>query len=151
MKIYKQTKQVKGESGFTLLEALISIVVLSVGMLGIAGLQANAIRTNATAQEVTAATNWAGLRVDQLIHADYSQLVDKQKNDDQSPYYRENGLSAIDAGADGSETYGGRYNLFYNVAEDYPYFGTKTVNVIIRWVERGKQKQSEFHFIKSSV
>jgi type II secretory pathway pseudopilin PulG len=151
MKLYEQAKKVRGEGGFTLLEALISIVILSVGLLGIAGLQGNAIRTNATSQEVTAATNWAGVRIDQLIHADYSQLVDQQRDDDQSPYYRDQGLTAVGANADGSDTYGDRYNLFFNVAEDYPYFGTKTVNVIIRWVERGKQKQSEFRFIKSNI
>jgi len=40
----------KKQQGYSLLEVLISVVVLAIGMLGIAALQANAIRYNQSAQ-----------------------------------------------------------------------------------------------------
>lgn len=39
----------KAQSGFTLLEVLVAIVVLSLGLLGLAGLQAASLRNNQTA------------------------------------------------------------------------------------------------------
>lgn len=46
---------ISGQHGFTLLEVLIAIVVLSVGLLGVAGLQAAALRYNQSAAERSAA------------------------------------------------------------------------------------------------
>lgn len=44
------------QSGFTLLEVLIAILVLSIGLLGLAGLMASSIRNNHSAYQRTQAT-----------------------------------------------------------------------------------------------
>jgi len=44
------------ETGFSLLEVLITILVLSIGLLGFAGLQAQSLRTNNSASQGSAAT-----------------------------------------------------------------------------------------------
>jgi len=44
------------ETGFSLLEVLITILVLSIGLLGFAGLQAQSLRTNSSASQGSAAT-----------------------------------------------------------------------------------------------
>lgn len=44
------------QSGFTLLEVLVAILVLSIGLLGLAGLMASSIRNNHSAQQRTQAT-----------------------------------------------------------------------------------------------
>lgn len=44
MKHFKKLKRRSGQSGFTLVEVLISVVVLSIGLLGLAGLQTMAIK-----------------------------------------------------------------------------------------------------------
>ncbi len=46
----------KFNSGFTMIEILISLVILSVGVLGLAGLQGNSIRSSNTAYMRTVAT-----------------------------------------------------------------------------------------------
>lgn len=46
-------------SGFTLLEVLIAVLVLSIGLLGLAGLQATSLKFNHSAYMRTAATNLA--------------------------------------------------------------------------------------------
>ncbi len=43
------------QRGFTLIEALITVIILSVGLLGLAGLQFNALRSNQSAAQSTLA------------------------------------------------------------------------------------------------
>ena len=50
MQIFNKTTPVKQPlAGFTLLEVLIAMLILSVGLLGLAGLQATGIKTNHSA------------------------------------------------------------------------------------------------------
>jgi type IV pilus assembly protein PilV len=49
----------KNNHGFTLLEVLVAIVILTVGILGMAGLQGTALRSNHNAQLRSQATNLA--------------------------------------------------------------------------------------------
>lgn len=47
---------IKNEAGFTLIEVLISVLVLAIGLLGLAGLQATGLKNNASAYHRTQAT-----------------------------------------------------------------------------------------------
>lgn len=57
----------KKQQGYSLLEVLISVVVLAVGMLGIAALQANAIQFNQSAQLRAVAITQIGNMVDRML------------------------------------------------------------------------------------
>lgn len=54
------------QSGFTLLEVLIAILVLSIGLLGLAGLMASSIRNNHSAYQRTQATWLAYDMIDRM-------------------------------------------------------------------------------------
>jgi len=56
----------KSQKGFTLLEVLIALLVLSVGLLGLAGLQLTGLRNNHSAQLRGQATQFAYDMVDQM-------------------------------------------------------------------------------------
>jgi type IV pilus assembly protein PilV len=59
--IYKRKSKAKPYSnGFTLLEILVSIVVLSFGLLGMVGIQAMALKSNSDARQQSAAVQLAG-------------------------------------------------------------------------------------------
>lgn len=49
----------RGQSGFSLLEVLIAIIVLSIGMLGAVGMQTTAMQSNKEARNQAAATTFA--------------------------------------------------------------------------------------------
>lgn len=49
----------KRQAGFSLIEVLVTMVVLSIGLLGVAGLQASGLRNNHAAYTKTQATNLA--------------------------------------------------------------------------------------------
>lgn len=59
-------KSVRRSDGFTLIEVLVSVVILSIGLLGIAGLQANSLRNNHGAFVKTQAANLAADMADRI-------------------------------------------------------------------------------------
>ena len=54
------------DSGFTLVEVLISVIVLSIGLLGLAGLQASSLKNNNSAYLRTQATLLANDMLDRI-------------------------------------------------------------------------------------
>lgn len=58
--------QLKKSSGFSLLEVLISILIMAIGLLGIAALQAVSLKTNQSAYQRTQATFLAYDMIDRL-------------------------------------------------------------------------------------
>ena len=64
------------QRGFTLLEVLIAVVILSIGLLGVAGMQASAMRNNHSAYSKTQATALAmdiadRIRINSSVAANY--------------------------------------------------------------------------------
>lgn len=59
-----RSRRARGARGFTLVEVMMSLTVLTIGMLGIISLQRNTVVANAQAQQMTVATNigrvWIG-------------------------------------------------------------------------------------------
>lgn len=54
------------QGGFTLIEVLVTVVVLAIGLLGLAGLQATALSFNSTAYQRSQATNLAYDIIDRM-------------------------------------------------------------------------------------
>ena len=62
------------EKGFTLLEILVAITVLSIGLLGMAGLTTNIIHGNMLSKKVTTATTLGQDRMEHFRRLGYSAL-----------------------------------------------------------------------------
>jgi len=60
------------KKGFTLIELLIAMMILSVGLLAVAGLQVTAIKGNASAKWVTAATTLAEEKMEEFKSKGFS-------------------------------------------------------------------------------
>jgi prepilin-type N-terminal cleavage/methylation domain-containing protein len=71
------------ERGFTLLEVMISIAILSIGLLAIASMQVRAVEGNASADRLTEGTNWGQDKIEELMALPYTQaLTDPNLTDD---------------------------------------------------------------------
>ncbi|MEG0007730.1 MAG: type IV pilus modification protein PilV [Aeromonas sp.] len=70
---------VRCETGFSLLEVMIAVLVLSVGILGMATLQLQALKSNQSALSSTEATQYANLMGD-LMRANRSAALAGQYN-----------------------------------------------------------------------
>jgi type IV pilus assembly protein PilV len=59
MTIFSQQQPMKSQTGFTLVEVLIAVVILAVGLLGLAGLQTTGLSNNQSAYNRSQATQLA--------------------------------------------------------------------------------------------
>ena len=59
MQLMTRWKSMIRQKGFTLLEVLVAVLVLAIGLLGLAGLQATSLRVNQSASMRSQATNLA--------------------------------------------------------------------------------------------
>jgi type IV pilus assembly protein PilV len=59
-------KRIKDTRGFTLLEVMITLVILAIGLLGLAGLQIMAIKGNSFGQQMTVASTLAQNQLEAL-------------------------------------------------------------------------------------
>jgi type IV pilus assembly protein PilV len=128
----------RGEGGFTLLEVIISISILSIGILGVATMQSAAIRANFFAGSTSTGTTWASDKMEELIALAYEDFEDANLEDKDGD--ADAGLDHATAGtADYNENQSG-YTIFWNVSEDSLLNDTKTIRVIVTWTDHGVAK-----------
>ena len=141
-------RMLNGQSGFTLIEVLIAVSILTIGLLAVASMQVSAIRGNDFSSNVTEATVLAQDKLELLSTLPYAHgdLQDQDGDFD-------SGLADSGAGADYSETPAApfsRYTVSWNVAENNPVPDAKTIRVIVTWRDRGIDRQIFMDSIKSS-
>lgn len=134
------------QNGFTLIEVLMAILLLTIGILGVGVMQNTSIRGNSTANTLTGAATWGGDTLETLMVRPYTHADLTDDNTD--------GMAGIDntnvAGslADGGPVVQGNFTVFWNIADNYPVFGTKTIRVIIQRRDRGQLKTINMDFTR---
>jgi len=131
-------KKGHNEKGFTLLEVIVAISILTIGLLAVASMQVSAIRGNALAFGITEATSWASDQVEKLIALPYDH-ADLQDTDGDGASGLEDASEATDDNPNTLPTHG-KYKVYWAGAVDDTADGTKTVNVIVTWTDHGIQK-----------
>jgi type IV pilus modification protein PilV len=135
------------ESGFSLIEVLIAITVFTIGILAVGKMQITAIKGNSFANDLTEATTLAQDRMEELIGLPYTDPLNDDTNGNQ-----DNGLDDTNATADHSDPNNpvdDRYNIFWNIATNYPINNTKTIRININWTDRGAQKRVSITSMKA--
>ena len=144
--IEKKCKQ----KGFTLLEVIVAISILTIGLLAVASMQVSAIRGNASAYGITEATSWASDQMEKLMALpyDHANLIDTDGDgtdedsdgdgvDDDGGNF---GLEDTTVNTADHQVTRGKYTVYWNIAVDADADDTKTVNVIVTWTDHGLQK-----------
>lgn len=138
------------QDGFTLIEVIIAIFILMIGILGAIVMQEASIGGNDTAIHLTGAANSASDRLETLMAMDYDDASLADAND-VGANAGETGLDNTDVPgslADGGPVVQGDRTLYWNVADNYPVFGSKTIRVIVRRTDGGVAKDVILDFIK---
>ncbi len=137
------------ECGFTLLEVILAMAILSFGLLAVATMQVSAVQGNAVADHVTEGTTWAADKLEKLLQQGLADFNDPDLADTDG-----DGGGGLDhhtaATADHNEVQGG-YRIFWNVAEDLLLDNTKTLQVIVTWEDHGHTKQMSLQGIVPEI
>lgn len=87
--IYKTVKQIDNTGGFTLIEVMIAIAVLTIGLLAIGSVQISSINGNNTGKMTSQAATFAADQLERLLALDYTdaQLDDGTSSQRQEGSY----------------------------------------------------------------
>lgn len=110
-------------SGFTLIEVMIALVILSVGILGAASMQISAITGNGMANKITEASMVASDRAERLLALKFSSSDLK----------------------DGSDTVDG-FGVSWVVTS--PTTDSRDITVTVAWKEGDKDHSYDYRFMK---
>ncbi len=130
--------------GFTLIEVLVAIVILSIGILSLITMQTTGIKGNATANRITTASSWSADRIEKLFSLDWTHpdLTDDTAN---GPA----GLDDTGATADGTATSPDTfYTIYWNIADNTPMPDTKKIRVIILRSQGGETKKVVMDYLR---
>ena len=103
----------KKNNGFTLLEVLVAIVILTAGLLGMASLTGTIIHGNKLSNDLTTATTLAQDKMEDIQRVGYSGVTSETKALLSSPY--------------------DEYKREVTVTDDSPATDLKTVSVKVYW------------------
>jgi type IV pilus assembly protein PilV len=107
------------EEGFTLIEIMIALVVMSIGLTALAAVQISAIRGNAFSKRMTTAVSIADGKMEQIKNSSYASIISEPSI--QIPQSNMNFTMQV--------------TVTNNIA---PLTNTKTVNVTVSWSEGSK-------------
>ena len=138
------------QQGFTLIEVLIAISILTIGLLAVAKMQVSAIQGNYFSNNTTTALSLAQQKMEDLLGRAYTDadLADTQAGnnanltslvtiDHQEPNVDEEGVSGS-----------GIYHRVWNVADDTPITDTKTITIIVTWTKGNNTHRVNLSCIK---
>jgi type IV pilus assembly protein PilV len=140
MKTDRKKGRPVGEGGFTLLEIIIAISILTFGLLAVASMQTTAIRGNDNASNITEATTFAQDTLEDLMALRYTNAA----LDDVNPGVGTPTNHAIPPPI-------GYTGLSYTVDDDNPVSNAKLITVTITWQDKGVQRQTVLTSVKSRV
>lgn len=121
------------EAGFTLLEVIIAISILTVGLLAVASMQTAAIRGNDAAYRVTESVTWAQDRLEYLLALPYDDSA-----------------LSIGTGKADPMTTPSNYTITYDVTNT-PIPNTKKITVTASQQDRGATKTRRLSGIKTKI
>jgi type IV pilus assembly protein PilV len=70
----KMQQSIGPNAGFTLVESMLTLAIISVSLLALAGLQITALRGNALSRRITTAASIAEQRIEQLKNTSYANI-----------------------------------------------------------------------------
>ena len=151
----------KREQGFTLLEITIAIAILSIGLLAVATMQTTAIRGNTQAIGITEGITLAQDRAERIARLAYTDatLNDGAGTNDGPAGLDDNPTDVANPLTDQADPsnpilvggVGRPYNVYWNVARDWPITNTTTIRVIVLWTDKGAQKRASVDVMRADV
>jgi type IV pilus assembly protein PilV len=117
------------EEGFTLIEIMIALVVMSIGLTALAAVQISAIQGNAFSKRMTTVVSIADEKLEQIKSSSYVDIVSES-----STQITQSNMN---------------FTRQVTVTNNSPLANTKTINVTVNWSEGSKSHSVPFTTIVS--
>ena len=127
---------IQNNKGISLIEVLITIVVISIGLLGVANMQVVAVQSTNYANQLTRAMTITQDKIEELLALPFN-AADLADNTQPGTFTTYNEVNPPPG-----------YNVTWQV--DVNADGTKTINVNTTWVSSGDQKLFTLSFVRSA-
>ncbi len=115
--------------GFTLVEMMVAIILIGVGLMGLAALSTTVTRAGVQSSTLTTGSSLAQERIERFRLEPYASIV---------------------AGGDVRTVDGLAYTRSWTVADNDPAAGLKTVTVTVSWTTRGQTHRTTLSTIRGS-
>ncbi|MCP3892857.1 MAG: prepilin-type N-terminal cleavage/methylation domain-containing protein [Desulfobulbaceae bacterium] len=116
--------------GFTLIEAIISLGILTIGVIALFSTQTSSIRGNYSASRVTSMANWGSDEVEQVISEDFANIISKDP---------------VNVSGDN------KYTVSRAITDNSPVNNIKQVVVTVTNVKDGKQVVLQYYRANESA
>ena len=152
-------RHLQKESGFTLLEVILAISILTIGLLAVASMQISAVQGNNFSRSVTESSDRLQDTIEELLATNFSGVTDTD-GDGAAGLNDVNPTAAPPVNAPDWSGAFGKYQLYYNVAENWAgnetaggkaMVGVNTIRVYVMWQERAIQKEHSFDFMRTTI
>ena len=124
------------QKGFTILEVLTAVSILTIGLLGVASMQIDAIRGNYFSDNTTCALALAEDKMERLLGLTYSndELKDNVTTNNTNLNTIVSGnVDHEELNIDEAGDNGGQFHRIWNIADNLPMSNNKTITVIVTW------------------
>lgn len=115
--------------GFTLVEMMVAILLIGVGLMGLAALSTTVTRANLQSASLTTASSLAQERIER---------------------FRADAYASIASSGDTRVVDGVAYARSWTVTADAPAAGLKTIVVTVTWTDRGRTHSTTLSTIRGS-
>jgi len=134
----------------TLVEVAVAVALFAVGILAVGAMQITSLHSTGTTRGTTEASALATRELERLIR----QAQERRAGQNYYGYLHDPDLQDTDGDrisglADSTEDTADHYRVdahpvyrvYWNVAEDHPMVGTKTIRIIVVWTDRGQERR----------
>jgi len=125
----QRANDMEAEKGFTLVEVMLAVCILSIGLLAIASMHVSSIDANSGSRRLTEAMNYAQDKLEELQTLSYSD--DMLKSGDQTEANPPDG-----------------YTVEWNVSVDNPFEDAKLITVTTSWLDASEAKATQLSSVK---
>ena len=121
-----KSKLIKGQGGFTLLEVIVALSILTFGLLAVGSMQISAIQGNAFGGRLTEGTTLAQDKLETLIALPYDSVQ-----------------------SSAAPEQNGNYSISWIVTQGDPLPNTKRVEVTVSWNDKGTMRSTLLSSVKT--
>jgi len=119
------------DDGFTLIEVMVALVILTFGILAVLGMQTTAIRGGYQSQNLTEAACIGANKIEEIVSQEYAYIADQAGNN--------------------SDTSNSKYTVTWdvNVDPDDAPDNTTFIHLVVTWTEGGRSHEVAYDFLKA--